>query len=434
MLAFLLACPLTKRRLDAHLDRLRAGLTYAHAEGRLSALATLKELLTRFPAQFLQERAASLWAPLCLVLGQDEDAACRAAAQHALSTLVRALSPEARAPLLTLTRTWLGGDEARAVLGAQVAAVWLAEAEGASLGPELLAWVAPSCPWRRLYHALCAFTHAHTAPHAPALYRALLPTLAPLLDHEHAWVRAATGRVLGHALALVPHALDTPGAGWTLGLALCRQLELPQDAPAGEQTVKNLVYVARHFYARPELTPPPEGALTPLDWLLRRLSYMGRRALVTAPLRVKLVLQALGVLVGKLLPLEAVPPLLPPIFHLLLRLEGLDAPPDAQVRANIALAHELVELFRTRLAPQVFVHAYEQVRLSLGQRRLKRRRDDKAEALLDPEAHARKRMRHHERKKVVRKRRNAQQAALRSRNPLRVKGQRFDEAPPDVND
>jgi U3 small nucleolar RNA-associated protein 20 len=133
----------------------------------------------------------------------------------------------------------------------------------------------PGAGWPPIYYGLLLVEKAVVAlpqtlaeaADAPALWEAA----AALLLHPHLWVRKAAGRLVGHYLARCDTTGHWAGGGvvhgggllagdgrlMTLARAVCQQVETPAlDDAMGAQVVKNLVGLVRIALAR---GPPASG-------------------------------------------------------------------------------------------------------------------------------------------------------------------------------
>lgn len=143
--------------------------------------------------------------------------------------------------------------------------------------------------------------------------------------HPHIWVRSALDRLLGRYFGYCsdrapfsaqsdPTAktalwLGQSGVAFELIAKLCQQLQSRVlDEVLAEQIVKNLVFLSMQMLRLPQLTPSEaiarsnedvaedereaeatqnNGERAPLHWLVRRLSFMARKAAAKNHIRVR---------------------------------------------------------------------------------------------------------------------------------------------------
>ena len=110
LLQFLITYPLGEKRLKQHLDAILANLSYEHATGRCAILELLHALFNRFPHEFVTEKATYFFAPLVLVLANDDNAECRALCSQVVKRLLAVITPTALASLFQLTVKWFAPD------------------------------------------------------------------------------------------------------------------------------------------------------------------------------------------------------------------------------------------------------------------------------------------------------------------------------------
>jgi U3 small nucleolar RNA-associated protein 20 len=307
LLQFLLDYPLGSGRLRGHVQFLLSNTAYEHESGRLQALEMLQQILVKFPPEVTAKLADVVYLPLVARLANETAPKARAQVCAAAKLLHQQLDTQANDTLAGYCRRWLGDAGGAARRAAVQALGLLAEAEGAKFrrrldgGGDADGWLlrdvsrllqecaaaaelsaaadafgddedaAASVPrWREAYHLLLLLEKAVAAAGLEPLgwdqgadARRVWGAVARALLHPHLWVRKASGRLVGSALA-APAVRDgllanggadadggAGGGAWQgttpgeLALSIYMQLEsdVVDDALCG-QAVKCLVSLA----------------------------------------------------------------------------------------------------------------------------------------------------------------------------------------------
>jgi U3 small nucleolar RNA-associated protein 20 len=450
LLHYLLAAPLGERRFGEQLDFLVVNLGYAHADGRMAVLRLLAALVARLPPSAAEQHALFLLLPLVARLTGDTDARVRALAADAVAALLRASDAAAQAAVRAAS-AWLATDGAGTdadvrlrrcgaqVLGlavdvapAAVQRCWRAAVlpslaaalarcvsddaaatetavsgaagseggEGAAF--ELSAVTAPG--WQVAYYTLLLLEKLWRSPLQPLLTPddAEQPlwsnSTVGMALHRHAWVRAASARLLGAyasrcaADGVIP---SIPGGGLLASAGLrsaanaqVRALEAGGLGDAAVcQCVKNLVFLCAAQLRRAGGEDEAEAKLA--AWLLRRVAAVGapgqpgemRLAVLRFCAGVGARCKAQGV---RLSP-QFAQALLTPCFS---ATEGAAENAEAAVKS---LGGEALAALRDALPPADFSAAFAAARAAAQQRRLKRKRERALEDVLDVQAAARRR-------------------------------------------
>ncbi|CAN9508305.1 unnamed protein product [Ophioblennius macclurei] len=110
-LKYLLDYPLGKK-LRAHLDFIVAQLRYEHDTGRESVLEMLAYIFQTFPESLLTKHHALFFAPLALVVINDDSARCKKMAAMAIKSLLSRLDVNRQDTLFALVNTWMNAKKA----------------------------------------------------------------------------------------------------------------------------------------------------------------------------------------------------------------------------------------------------------------------------------------------------------------------------------
>ncbi|XP_028278623.1 small subunit processome component 20 homolog [Parambassis ranga] len=124
-LKYLLDYPLG-RRLRQHLDFVVAQLQYEHDTGRESVLEMLAYIFHSFPQKLLLQHSGLFFAPLALVVVNDDSARCKKMAAIAIKALLSQLDSNHQNSLFCLVTTWLNSKKASLRrLGAQICGLYV---------------------------------------------------------------------------------------------------------------------------------------------------------------------------------------------------------------------------------------------------------------------------------------------------------------------
>ncbi|KAF7667571.1 hypothetical protein LDENG_00057170 [Lucifuga dentata] len=124
-LKYLLDYPLGKK-LKTHLDFVVAQLTYEHDTGRESVMEMLAYIFQTFPQPMLLKYSGLFFAPLALVVVNDDSARCKKMAGMAIKGLLAQLDLNHQNNLFALVNTWLNAEKANLRrLGAQICGLFV---------------------------------------------------------------------------------------------------------------------------------------------------------------------------------------------------------------------------------------------------------------------------------------------------------------------
>ncbi|XP_047194452.1 small subunit processome component 20 homolog isoform X2 [Hippoglossus stenolepis] len=128
-LKYLLDYPLG-RKLRHHMSFVVAQLQYEHDVGRESVLEMLAFIFQTFPEKLLSKYSGLFFAPLALVVVNDDSARCKKMAAMAIKTLLTKLELNNKNTLYSLVNTWMSAEKASLRrLGAQICGLFV-EVEG----------------------------------------------------------------------------------------------------------------------------------------------------------------------------------------------------------------------------------------------------------------------------------------------------------------
>ncbi|XP_077566014.1 small subunit processome component 20 homolog [Stigmatopora nigra] len=305
-LKYLLDYPLGKKVQD-HLDFIVAQLTYEHDTGRESALEMLDYIFHTFPQYILIKYSTLFFAPLALVVVNDDSARCKKMAAMAIKELLGKLDVNERNSLFTVVSIWLKEEKVSLRrLGAQLCGFFVEVEEDnfsrrlENLLPLLERELNPDN-----YEDIDAEEDERAADRLLFTYLTLITKLiqhCKLLElikpchaltqiwghiekhlrYPHSWVWLTASQVFGQLFSA--HQADELVAAWggkkgrdslqpaattfitsnldkkmrELALSFCHQLQSKfLDTASGDQIVKNLLFVGKVIFL---LSPESEVA------------------------------------------------------------------------------------------------------------------------------------------------------------------------------
>lgn len=124
-LKYMLDYPLGKK-LRHHMDFVVAQLSYEHDTGRESALEMMAYIFQTFPQKILLQNCSLFFAPLALVVVNDDSARCKKMAAMTIKSLLGQLDTNHQNTLYSLVTTWLNSKKATLRrLGAQICGLFV---------------------------------------------------------------------------------------------------------------------------------------------------------------------------------------------------------------------------------------------------------------------------------------------------------------------
>ncbi|KAM8908719.1 small subunit processome component 20 homolog isoform 2-T2 [Spinachia spinachia] len=307
-LKYLLDYPLG-RKLRGHLDFVVAQLQYEHDTGRESVLEMLAYIFQMFPRKLLRQYSGLFFAPLALVMLNDDSTRCKKMAAMAIKALLAELDLDHQNTLFSLVNTWLNASKANLQrLGAQVCGLYVElEEEKFSrriddllpllekeINPEKYEDIDQEQDERGADRLLFSFLTLLTKlckhcgllelgkPHETLC--SIWGHIEAHLRYPHCWVWLTASQLFGQLFAA--HPAEQLVALWRgegdaspqspatvyitsgldkkmreLALSFCHQLQSKfLDVASGEQVIKNLLFVGKVIYLlSPESDVTPEG-------------------------------------------------------------------------------------------------------------------------------------------------------------------------------
>ncbi|XP_072529293.1 small subunit processome component 20 homolog [Salminus brasiliensis] len=493
-LKYLLDYPLGKK-LKNHFDFVVAQLTYEYDTGRQSVLEMMAFIFQTFPQPLLLEHCGLFFVPLSLAMVNDDSARCKKMASFAIKSLLAKLDVKHQNAMFTLVNSWLTGEKmALRRLGAQVCGLFV-EVEGERFNLRLDSLLPliekeihtanyedieeeedEKAADRLLFCYLTLLTKlikdcGFLELHKPAdTLTSIWGHVETHLRYPHSWVWLTASQVFGLLFAAQkPEELlslwrpqekapkPEPSVAFSflatnldkkmreLVLSFCHQLQSKfLDLAAGEQVVKNLLFVAKVIYLispetdsvengkeeegveegetegkteedqqeeeeekeeeEEEQKQQDENRPPSLLWVMKKLSLLAKREAADTPkvpLKRTCVFKFLGAMavdLGK----ERLGPYLTTIIAPLFReLDSTYADQDPTLKN---LAQELIELLKKVVGLEKFSLAFAAVQKEATQRRASRKKHRALQAVSNPDIAARKKIKKHQKKSVAKKR------------------------------
>jgi U3 small nucleolar RNA-associated protein 20 len=452
---YLLDYPMSEQRFQEHMQQVVANVNYEYQEGRLSGISLLGMIIEKVPQELLEKHAQMLFLSLVLQLVNDGSKDCRERLSNCLVLLLERSSTELLLTFEEYCGRWGGETGPLRLASLQVFGI-LAETRPDFLRKNALdAWIERleeslyrrhEKDWEITYFSLVSIEKLsqHTDFQFALLeHSGLWSSITQCLTEQHPWIKMSACRILekffSSATATTVLARKD-GLLFDIVRNLCFQLnsfEEQQNEDLSNLAVKNLSLALplmkehpRFCYVEDELEDggAAAGKKDPVFWLLRRLSQIaknkgGKRRLA--------VFKCYGAFASR--NFEIIAP------HLELILEGLHRTitegrnelenhalsqkrkstssivqhrQQRDDRLNSSDSHEysmaedvLRLLEESCTSPDQFLAAYAAVKRRSRDKKWRRKIEEKAEAITNPQAAAERKIKKQERNKQRRKRR-----------------------------
>ncbi|XP_051544163.1 small subunit processome component 20 homolog [Myxocyprinus asiaticus] len=496
-LKYLMDYPLGKK-MRKHFDFIVAQLGYEYDTGRQSCLEMMAFIFQTFPQKLLHEHCGLFFVPLSLDMLNDDSASCKKMAALAIKSLLNRIDLQHQNSMFILVNNWLTGEKTSLRrLGAQVCGLF-AEVEGEKFSRRIEALI----PFIETEINVSNFEDIEEEEDEKAADRLLFCYLTLIvklvkdcrflelqkpkdllnniwghidshLRYPHSWVWLTASQIFG--LLFSAHKPEDLVTLWNsqentqkttqrvatdflsqnldkkmreLVLSFCYQLQSKYlDIAAGEQVIKNLLYVAKviyHISPESETANPTEEQeeVTGLEeettdnmeenegevedkelqeekeleeqenenrpptllWVMKKLLLLAKReAAVTpkVPLKRTCVFKFLGAIAVDLGKDRLGPYLTTIIAPLYRELDSTYADQDPTLKN---LAQELIELLKKLVGLERFSLAFATVQKEAVQRRTSRKKQKAMQAVVNPDIAARKKVKKQLKKTEAKKR------------------------------
>ncbi|OSX61435.1 hypothetical protein POSPLADRAFT_1144486 [Postia placenta MAD-698-R-SB12] len=475
LLQFLLDYPQGKGRLRNHMTLLAKNLSYVYESGRKSVMELLGAIIAKFQVDLVREYSDLLFVALVMVIANDDSPKCCEMAAELIKSLFARLADAQRNIIMSHVHLWAiqQAQPQLARVSLQVCGI-IVDLMGKDVGPyvssiledlngalEYSAQILESdaievekdlaeqdVEWQISYHALLVFAKLlRVIPDLTVQQDKVdWPVVVEHLVYPHAWTRTASCRILGLLFAATPVAAPNPklpdnSPFSRVGMEdvtkkLCLQLRSPNlDAALSLQIVKNLFYIGKCFCTldaplhKQELSGSEEEEADredeseaegdaeqyPLAWLLSKLSYQARHALVARRNKPSSpenwihqptsVLKWFAAMVSHMDASQTehfLMHILSPVY----RITEDDTIRDPQFGELKTLAVELQDLVQNKVGTTKFADVYNRIRQTVLGVRRERRNVRAVRATTNPEASMKRKLQHNAVKKESRKRKN----------------------------
>jgi U3 small nucleolar RNA-associated protein 20 len=302
---FLLHYPLGATRLQQHLDFLINNLGYATVYGREAVLEVLLAILQKFPQEVINPRAEYLFLPLVVRLVNEDTESCKKLIADVIKALVSSVDDSKLNSIWSLMDSWLSNQQENEQLymaSIQVLLLLLDVHPNlvvSKIDPILSNFVKrieehnilsesySNNDWQLTYLTLNIVEklfQIKPSYMSQDLFTPFWNRVSTLLDSNHAWIRTVVSRILGVWFnSLKPETFyedqswikDSTELG-VLAKSLLHQLNTERISDSlAEQTMKNLIYIAKAHYHNPVVVE--EDKRSPQHYLFHRLSKMATK-------------------------------------------------------------------------------------------------------------------------------------------------------------
>uniref|UniRef100_A0A665TDQ2 UTP20 small subunit processome component n=1 Tax=Echeneis naucrates TaxID=173247 RepID=A0A665TDQ2_ECHNA len=456
-LKYLLDYPLGKK-LRGHLDFVVAQLHYEHDTGRESVLEMLAYIFQTFPQKLLSKHCGLFFAPLALVVVNDDSARCKKMAAMVIKTLLTQLDLNRLNMLYSFVNNWLNAEKVTHELnvrrlGTVICGLFVEVEEEKftrqleDLLPLLEKGINPDNyedieeeedekgADRLLFSYLTLITKL--GKHCGLLELSkwhdtlfcIWGHIEAHLRHPHCWVWLTASQLFGQlfaahqaeqlisvwkgeggaapsmpvATAFITSSLDKKMR--ELALSFCNQLHKLHDFTEGhmEGEGEEEEEVEREREEEEEEDDKDDRPPS-LLWLMNKLSLMAKREAAhtpKVPLKRTCVFKFLGAIAMDLGKERLGPYLTTTITPLYRELDSTYADQDPTLKN---LAQELIELLKKKVGLERFSLAFSAVQKEFSQRRAARKRHRAMQAVANPDIAAKKKLKKHRNKIEAKKR------------------------------
>ncbi|KRT84681.1 HEAT domain-containing protein [Oryctes borbonicus] len=448
---FLMDYPLGKR-LDKHVTFYLAQLKYEVKTGRESALEMVQTLINSFPIKTLKEYCGTLLVTLGARLINDPEPSCKKMVADCINTMFNRLSYSDREPLFNIIKVWLSEDNVtHRQLATQLCGILVTVEKATfekrlhSLMPllksqfdtlsnnnqpgkfvrlrkenEINSEELEKMKDHHLFQTLQLLLKI--SAQCPIFLKQVSDVeeiskyTQQLLAYPHEWVRLGAAQLLGFVLSSIDIKQleelllsNSSGIGYlhsdpyndikSLTLNLCDQLH-PNGVKSNlaEQVVKNLVFIARVLQ-----NIPINGSKINLLWLTRRMRKIVNSEIVETPSNTTLRTEVFKWIAGIVTALD-LNNLQPILHHLLAPLVREMVTTDESETDLRRLSKDVANLIKKKIGMEKYTDNISKLEQQLSIKRAERKRSRNQLAVTDPEIFARKKIKHHEKKKEAKKR------------------------------
>ena len=212
---FVLTYPIGERQMDRIIQTLSSSLNYAHADGRLSALRTVQDVVSSLPQDALNGHAATFFLPLVLRMARDDDMESCELACTCVARIFDRISVDKAVELLKCAEIWLTQQNSLRKAAYQVILIGFSCYPTETYGlfvklelvfmsdlPRLLNKERSALYWSHIYclikclEAVVQYRIGTCRPFTNATDICTIELMPDMIMHEHLWVQSAAVRLL----------------------------------------------------------------------------------------------------------------------------------------------------------------------------------------------------------------------------------------------
>ena len=441
-------------------------IKYEYEDGRLSAISLLSTVIEKLPFPLLEENAQFFFLPLVLQLVNDVSEKCREAVANTISFIFQRVSVEILQTLNNYMFRWfntnIDGESGIQRASAQLLGILVESRQdfikrgnnGKNLISNLQEVVDIELEkidqeflgnsWELVYFCLICFEKVdRILPND--LYTPMWKSVVKSLAHSHLWIKQVASRVINsHLSKFDPNGLDAnnetfqcfvcviPGSLHEISKNLCRQIDVQDDQLTENlcaHAIKTLTWLVQAMYSSPELCnegnefnddvnknksledislSPEEKSKRPLLWLMSRLSHMAKNK---GEIRREVIFKCFAAFASSCAKEIIIPYLdlmLIPLHRAMLETENMINQktkyhdPDT---SSLDFMKEVMQVIENKCGTEDFIVIFNSVKAQAKEKRDQRKQQIAAEAIHDPEAAAKRKIKKQEREKERKKRR-----------------------------
>ena len=428
---FLQVYPMGNKRRLEHMNAMLKNLSYPYETGRLSALNMMHRILKELSDDAIHAQGKNFFVQLVLRVVNEDSEPCRAKVMTCVQVLLERVTATQFEHLLGMAMQWIKNDGAdeqsrlMAVAGLQCFGV-ACEVRSARMAKHMNVindmiierFHDRTIHWEVMYNSMVVLEKSVKLWTSST--SVLLPHLVACLMHEHAWVRAASSRVIGNALALTSVTAGTLGksdAIFQLLRNVCHQFKFEDlHDDAAQQAMQTLVRVCGLLCSdkdrRVGAKSKAEEEKDPISWVFQRLSFCSRQ------MQTKAIFARRGILQFFISMANAHPDVAKTSLHSILScVYRLSRAKEGQhvAKETISLAEEVMDVLQDRIGSEEYLKGLDSVRGKVFAVQTSRKRERQLEKVTNPALAARKKLRKNKDKKSSRKRKVEELRAVMGR-------------------
>ncbi|ODQ63100.1 hypothetical protein NADFUDRAFT_44383 [Nadsonia fulvescens var. elongata DSM 6958] len=448
---FLTEYPQGRGRLTKQFTFLISNLQYPTPNGRISVMEVVHLLLMKVGDELVQDIATSFFVALVLVLVNDDNSDCRQMSATLIRKILNRITEEPLRFIEKYLYSWLEqGEQPILTRGAlQVVGIYVSELDTKNskmieLSKKRINTILKNSKsdsdvevdWELVYFSLQLWFKIVEASTSGAFAEdcsSIWVGVEDCLLFPHSWVRLASSRLMG----LLYNARDSsdfklqdliiPEKLQYTAYKFARQLGAPRIAEElGLQVVKNLVFIAMTWEKFNTIfqkkkseeeeeeeeedeedddadEQPKSKDLAAVDWIVQRISSVLRNEKYAKEMVVskRTSIQFLASVVQIVSADRLIDDLAEPLVMAFYNYVNL---PSHQVETDLKdMADEALNMIQTKIGTTEYLHAYNNVKMIITERRIERKQKRARQAISQPDVHARRKIRKNVKKREGRR-------------------------------